>query len=51
MQREPTEVRFAYGGDALRIGARMHSADLWDAFGAGGDHFVALKASYWIPLR
>jgi hypothetical protein len=31
-------------------GQRVGASDLWDALGAGGDHFFALKIAYWIPL-
>jgi hypothetical protein len=27
------------------------AAGLWEAFGAPGDNFVALKASYWLAVR
>ncbi|HEX6251207.1 MAG TPA: hypothetical protein VFZ56_07230 [Gemmatimonadaceae bacterium] len=29
----------------------VRPGDLFDALGAPGDNFLALKASYWIPVR
>ncbi|MGH7699648.1 MAG: DUF5916 domain-containing protein, partial [Gemmatimonadales bacterium] len=39
--------RFRRGIPAADVGPD----GLWDAFRAPGDHFVALKVSYWIPVR
>ncbi|HEX9579784.1 MAG TPA: DUF5916 domain-containing protein [Gemmatimonadales bacterium] len=39
--------RFQQGRPTGNVGP----AGLWDAFGAPGDNFVAVKASYWIAVR
>jgi len=39
--------RFSEASTARHVGFR----DLLDSFGAAGDHFLAIKASYWIPVN
>jgi len=39
--------RFGYQPTARLVGFR----DLTDSFGASGDNFLALKVSYWIPVK
>jgi len=36
---------------AERAAGRVRPGDVADAFGARGDHFLALKVSYWLPVR
>lgn len=36
---------------ADRIRGTARAADLWDGVRAPGDHFLALKVSYWVPIR
>ncbi len=33
------------------IGRRVRPGDLWDSLSAQGSHFLALKASYWLPVN
>jgi len=49
---ERTEVRFKQNRfeNGLPTG-NVGPGGLLDAFGAPGDHFLALKVSYWIPVR
>lgn len=37
--------------EADRRVRRVRPGDLFDAFGAAADNFLAIKVSYWIPLR
>jgi hypothetical protein len=36
---------------ASREPGRVETRDLVDAFRTKGDNFLAMKVSYWIPLR
>jgi hypothetical protein len=38
------------GGSDTR-GRLVGPGDLWDSLRATGDNFLAIKASYWIPVR
>ena len=38
-------------GYAERIPGSVRPGDLFGAFGANADQFLALKVSYWLPVR
>ena len=38
-------------GEDVLTSQRIRVGDLWDAAGAPGDNFFAIKASYWLKMR